>query len=356
MVTRSNDPKTVTKSQSTIPPAQTDNSHKIRTDNRMDKLEDMLIKQVEDQREFRDMIMCGMGMEYDDDEPNDSDYPLTQRDASSWGTQLQGGPDNEVTTGTAPDIEASVTEDTTDNSWGFCKETNFGSPVNEQIAQNLTTMLTTQINETKLADTMNTYLSPQNIPALKVPAVNEEIWHPAQPRARSIDVKAQKVQKSLQSGISALVSNLDKPSQSQIDALACLSAANTELNAMRREIFRAELAPKYLHLCRPSVKVTDFLFGDNLANTLRDIESTNKATSQVVKNPIRSRGFNRNQPYRPQFRPSMGRGWKKNFLGYGQWAAPAFYPPQVRGRGRGRGLRQRQQSQAQPAQAQPQTK
>lgn len=211
-------------------------------------------------------------------------------------------------------------------------------------------MLTKKLDEGKVTEAAEKYTTPDNVPCMKVPTVNEEIWNSVSSKVRSKDIKAQRTQKLLLKGATAMLTDVNEPSDAQKDGVALLTAANAELNNLRREIFKAEINPKFLPLCKPSVPVTDYLFGDDLGRTIRDLEATQKTTSQVM----RGRKFSfRGRPYirRGSFGATRGRS---PFLSQGQ-PRQMFYPMnQFRGRGGGRGRRLNRQpmQQRQPVQAQ----
>jgi len=322
---------------------------KTAQDKRMDRLEEFLLVQAQEQIKFKELLMNGLGLEYDDngddDEPED-EYPLTQVGRASSDKENAQIPE-QVEQNSTQDTEDSVENDT--QSWGFCENNALGKPVEDEIAKNMASMLSGRMDEKKLLETMEEYETPENIPALKVPLVNEEIWNSVSPKIRSTDLKAQRVQRFLTKGMTAMVTDLKEPSKMQIDGLACLTAANNELNMLRREVIKTEINNRFLPLCKPSVKVTDFLFGDDLSRQMRDLAAAQKTTSQVVRSATsqKYRGGWRTQPYR-------GRGGKRNFqmesmkkaflgLGLPQQALTSLTGRGGKGRGRGRYQRPYQQ-------------
>ena len=62
-----------------------------------------------------------------------------------------------------------------------------------------------------------------------------------------------------------------------------MAAANNKLNMLRQEVIKTEINNRFLPLCKPSVKVTDFLFGHDLGSQMRDLAAAQKTTSQVVR-------------------------------------------------------------------------
>ena len=59
-------------------------------------------------------------------------------------------------------------------------------------------------------------------------------------------------------------------------ALALLGNANHRNNLARRSVMKREINYKYAHLCSDKVPITRFLFGDDVSQTARQIEETDK--------------------------------------------------------------------------------
>ena len=304
---------------------------------RIDKLENLIMTQNQQKQVFQDIIMNFLGMEYRDEEgynyPEDSDVPLTQADPPSVSCS-----DSEQVAQTPPVAPAVnlVDNEEPKDSWVFCDNAASGKPLSAPVAQNLVHMFTKKLDEGKVTEAAEKYTTPDNVSCMKVPTVNEEIWNSVSPKVRSKDIKAQRTQKFLLKGMTAMLTDVNEPPEALKDAVALLTAANAELNVLRREVFKAELNPKFLPLCKPSVPVTDYLFGDDLGQTIRDLDATQKTTSQVM----RGRRFSfRDRPYirRGSFGATRG---KSPFLSQGQPHQMLYPMNQFRGRGGGRGRRQ----------------
>ena len=97
-----------------------------------------------------------------------------------------------------------------------------------------------------------------------VPKVNSSIWDSLQPRTRYIDLKLQKVLKSLIKGTTAFSTGLSDPKDNEQDSLTCLANANFELNMLRHELIKPELNQRFSQRCKPTVPVTEYLFGNDL--------------------------------------------------------------------------------------------
>ena len=221
-----------------------------------------------------------------------------------------------------------------------------GSPIDGEVAVSLEYLMTNQLAEKPLMDTMDKYDTPSNCTALKVPKVNPFIWDSIQGKTHSLDLKLQRVQKSLVKGMMANAKGLDKPTESQQDAFTCLANANFELNMLRREIIKPDMHAKFAPLCKPSVPVTEFLFGDDLSRNIRDLTEVHKATDQVMK-----MGHQTKKRFNPYYR-GRGRRGRGNFLGSGagyqqprrnfqpyqqQQYQQQYLPALTARRGRGRG-------------------
>jgi hypothetical protein len=77
-----------------------------------------------------------------------------------------------------------------------------------------------------------------------------------------------------------------------------LSTANFELNCLRKELIKPDLNPRYMPLCKPSHKVTQWLFGDELGKQMKDLKEQQNATYGVAKNSNMKNSFRgRYQPY-----------------------------------------------------------
>ena len=102
-------------------------------------------------------------------------------------------------------------------------------------------------------------------------------------------------------------------------ALALLGNANHKTNLARRFVMRREINQKYAHLCSDRVPITRFLFGDDVSQSAKQIEETEKLKNKITakrtpfpwkSNSGRTRSFwsrttsrshaARFQPYAPQ--------------------------------------------------------
>ena len=139
--------------------------------------------------------------------------------------------------------------------------------------------------------------------------VNLPISNNLSERARTSDLKFQKVQKSLIKGTTAvvqvvndLISKPDMPSKGQLidqlmDGVLLMANSNTELNLRRREALKPELHTSYRYLCAPSNPITTELFGDDLLKAVKDITDTNRIASKLSRETNRYQSKYRNNNY-----------------------------------------------------------
>ena len=86
----------------------------------------------------------------------------------------------------------------------------------------------------------------------------------------------------------------------------------------RRESIRPELNPRYQPLCRPEVKVTQQLFGEDLGKVVKDMSEQQNAVSVTIMGSLKVK----EQRYAPHagnlIRPAYpGRGREKSKLSFG---------------------------------------
>ncbi|XP_071512068.1 uncharacterized protein [Diadema antillarum] len=196
----------------------------------------------------------------------------------------------------------------------FAKPGDTGLPVYEDLASSTTYDISHPLEEKVLEETASKYPAPSNCVYLATPKVNGPIWDNLPQHTRGRDAKLQRVQKSLTKGLSALIQSFPSPrlTDTQQDALALLCNANFELNSLRKELMKPDMAATYSHFCKPSTPVTKFLFGDELGKRMKDLKEEQKAASGVMRNPISRPQSSTYYPYRgaafskPQYRSA---GW-----------------------------------------------
>lgn len=161
---------------------------------------------------------------------------------------------------------------------------------------------------------------PVNCKQMCVPKVNPEIWANIPVRARVVDVKAQQLQQHLSIALVNMsrIANIvierskDLPSdftkeivRHSMDGAMALGVAQQELSMKRRLDIKPHLNSDYSGICSNRIPVSEFLFGDDLSESLK----TSKTTSDLIKKTghkfigtnNRTRPYSRNQNQRPHF-------------------------------------------------------
>ncbi|XP_070199875.1 uncharacterized protein [Littorina saxatilis] len=158
-----------------------------------------------------------------------------------------------------------------------------------------------KLSEEKTKDRMEKYVRPENCGALQTPLVNPEIWKSMTGEARNSDIKFSHMQKAIATAGTALAEstqtlihakiNADAESRKKIgeaiekngDAIALAGSAFHSLSIRRRQGIRPFLNANLAGLCSDSVPVSDkWLFGDNLATSMKDIKEMDKLGSSLT--------------------------------------------------------------------------
>ena len=171
-------------------------------------------------------------------------------------------------------------------------------PLNEQLAKTINALARGKIQPDKLDEKLKKYRRPSNCANLCLTRVNPEIWALLKATTRARDVKFQKIQGAFVQATVAISMAADKLLEGRnekagrsidydqvirmlIDAIAILGSGNTQLNLRRRDGIRPDLSSKFAPLCSSQVPCTSFLFGDDLVNSCKNIQETNRICSQM---------------------------------------------------------------------------
>ncbi len=103
------------------------------------------------------------------------------------------------------------------------------------------------------------------------------------------------------------------------DCISFLAHVNTELNLRRHELLRPALNTQYQQLCSPQAPMSTQLFGDNLAETVKTLATTNK-----VSNQLPSGGYHGHRSDRPVTHGSRGQPASRRYTGPGYGRGKSF--------------------------------
>ena len=190
----------------------------------------------------------------------------------------------------------------------FAMPSDIGDPIDEEVAQSATYLMTHQLELKVLDEVTAKYPAPSNCEILDTPKVNPPIRDHLPTGTKSRDLKLQRVQKSLTRGLNAYMStrSAGNISETQQDTLALLCNANFELNYVRKELIKPDLNARFTHLCKPSLPASRLLFGDDLGKQVKDLKDQQLAAAGVMK----GHGQGKFKPQRHFSHPYRGRGFQ----------------------------------------------
>ena len=140
----------------------------------------------------------------------------------------------------------------------------------------------------KLKDLFESHPRPANTDKIVVPKVNSEIWATLSARAKQRDAKALQVQRTIVHSTFCVLEAVkdvlelenehikEKVVKNLTDAVHMFGLTNYDLSLKRRHAMKFELSPDPMvasALCAPEVKVTEFLFGKDVAKTTSKAKS-----------------------------------------------------------------------------------
>lgn len=218
----------------------------------------------------------------------------------------------------SPLVVSEVVTDKQDNKEEFVlpsifeEADSFGPSVNEMLAKRANAACITKPVDGKIKDLEAKYKTPQNCQFLGVPKVNMELWLDLQKNVKVKDLAFQEIQKFVVKGSQALVVALDKIIQAQNkrvniepstiltelgDSLAFLGHACYQTSLKRRDSLRPHINKHYQSVCSKNTPISKWLFGDDLAKSIKDIGEVNKMSRKVgqqfVARPKDKRSDNR---------------------------------------------------------------
>ena len=177
---------------------------------------------------------------------------------------------------------------------------------------------------------MEKYPHPENCTSLVTPEVNKEIWKSLSKSAQNTDIKLQHVQKAIVKAGMALANSTQNLFRAQRgdgskeeiktdvrqngDAIALLGHASQELSLHHRANIKPLLDQSYTGLCTDKVEVTKYLFGDDLAGSMKEVQELNKLCSKITPGGSKSKQLQGGKQYQNQGYNKQAYN-KSNFLG-----------------------------------------
>ena len=209
------------------------------------------------------------------------------------GEDLDGPPDTLNT-----DADMDPPEDSDDLSVVLEGAESAGPPISVSLAEYVTTCSTKRIEREHLKSLRQKVKRPEKCPQVVAPPVNPVIWRELDKFQRTRDVHLQTAQELLVKGLLTVVQVKEKlmeASKSSSDplskelssacstAIALLGNASLESSFRRRDLLRSAINRRYHALCGNTTPVGKYLFGDKIADDLKEINEANRVSKGVVQ-------------------------------------------------------------------------
>ena len=224
------------------------------------------------------------------------DAPTSVAGSDVFGVILPDPPSETAT------VDDNKTNDLLESfSAQFTEDVDTDDPVDDKLAGVIDTVLKVGVSDSKVAALMDKHKRPANVAHLQPVTVNQTIWDNLSPTDRSQDLKLQKLDKLIRRGMVPLLQLADNAVKEQAkagtlqaqqvfatvtDSLALLGQAAHELSMRRRDFLKPSLKDAYKRLCSDKIPVTTTLFGEDLAQSIKDIgEATRMANVVQLTTP-----------------------------------------------------------------------
>ena len=171
-----------------------------------------------------------------------------------------------------------------------CQE-KVGDKVDDDLAVMVNQLFGEGLQDEQYNDLIKSIQRPENCKSLQKTRVNQLIWNLLRPETRSDDAKIQVIQNTVVKAGANLTKLVNQLSKSETngehliplvtDSLALLGHANKLINNKRRESHKPDLGREYYHLSSPSLAYTDYLYGDELSKSVKEIQDINRVGKRL---------------------------------------------------------------------------
>lgn len=229
-------------------------------------------------------------------------------------------------------IEDSADEDLQELESFFEANSSKGDKIDDRLAIIIDNGLCKKLREEKIQELGDKYLAPANSKNIRVPRTNPEIWKLLSKAQKSRDMKLQKVHNLVTKIITASVRmlhtlrtarkdgkeiNMRDVEATSSDIIRLTSACYIDISSARKESMKSGITEKFRPLCTKDDnenQSTGFLFGDNLAQKIKDLGESSKLSSTLGPPYQRreSKNFQRGRPYQKFRRSSFVRDDPRN--------------------------------------------
>ena len=202
-----------------------------------------------------------------------------------------------------------------------------GEPLLENWAKKLNSAWKTKQSKTYIAGIMQKYRTPSNLTDFRIPKMNKDIWDLCTKWHRKADLNMSASQRALVKATTAVLKLNDYlcadsersvrqiAMQTTADVVSLLGKVNRELSLRRKTATRSVLKGDYKKLATNSTNVTENLFGDNITQDIKDINTKRRIAEQSNRRNYGS--YNNN--FRGGYHRGGYRGANNNYNNHFLW-------------------------------------
>ena len=203
----------------------------------------------------------------------------------------------------------------------FVKETVFGPPVENDLAETVNQGLQAQIDHRgdEIQKLLKQYERPENCSFLDVPKVEKSLWisNKTDKSVKDSDKLFQRTQMYLTKGMIPLVQVMDKSIKAEtmdkeevfdlaMDAFSLLAHAHKDMSNQRKRLITPAINTQYRVLCNESSPITATqLFGDDINKQIKDIDDSRKLGNSLIhtKTNFKGKAFKQFKEHRKETKP-----------------------------------------------------
>ena len=179
-----------------------------------------------------------------------------------------------------------------------------GAALIQSWADKLNLAWKTKVGKETLANMLKKYRTPENLKDFQVPKMNKEIWRLCDKFQRKVDLSLAQSQRCLIKAATATLklnehfsvlpnSTRQLAMQTTADIVSLLGQVNREVISRRKVMTRPNLKGDFKYLSTNTTNTTENLFGDNLTQDIKDIQTKRKIENHGYGSF--TRGYNNNR-------------------------------------------------------------
>lgn len=173
-----------------------------------------------------------------------------------------------------------------------------GPDVSEQMSLMIKNFFARSKKSAKIDELLQEFVRPKNMPFLKIPFIEEEVYLDLAMGAKSFDKNCRHLQGYIHSAITALTLSLQQlilteklhPVISEAGvrvkkAIQLLAFSTKEINDRRKDALKSSVNPEYLPLLKHAKPPSDdWLLGGELGDSIKKCEDSKKLSEKIMKN------------------------------------------------------------------------